>query len=165
MELTLNPIQHSQRNPDTGQFKTGMIPWNKGRKGLCTLGGDKKFKPGHQPHNTRSDGEISIRRDTKSGISYKYIRIRKSKWALLHRITWELHHGKIPCGHVLRFLDGDTMNCDISNLECLSMSDNMNRNRNRKKAAETMKDIWKREKLRLAIDLPPISGFGNRLRR
>jgi RNA polymerase sigma factor (sigma-70 family) len=37
----------------------------------------------------------------------------------LNRQVWVDHHGPIPAGHEVIFLDGDKSNCAISNLKCL----------------------------------------------
>lgn len=39
------------------------------------------------------------------------------KAVFLHTHVWEQHHGPVPKGRQLRFIDGDTLNCDISNLQ------------------------------------------------
>jgi len=41
------------------------------------------------------------------------------RWKLKHREVWKQHHGEVPDGYVLVFLDGDKHNCDISNLACV----------------------------------------------
>lgn len=38
----------------------------------------------------------------------------------LHRAMWEHHNGPIPAGFHIHHVDGNTLNNDISNLECLS---------------------------------------------
>lgn len=43
-------------------------------------------------------------------------------WAEKGRVVWEQHHGGIPEGHNIVYLDGDPLNCDISNLECTTKS-------------------------------------------
>lgn len=43
-------------------------------------------------------------------------------WTEKGRYVWEQHHGKIPEGHNIVYLDGNPLNCDISNLECTSIS-------------------------------------------
>jgi hypothetical protein len=108
----------------------GKIAHNAGEKmsadkyGKCSA---TFFKKGKLPHNTRHDGAISVRKD-KSGWAYKHIRIQKAKWVLLHRKVWEDANGAIPYGHIIGFKDGDSMNCDIDNLYCMSKADNMIRN-------------------------------------
>lgn len=110
-----------RRNKET-QFKPGMIPWNKGLKGVTFGGKETQFKKGNKPHNTKYDGAISIRD------GYKNIRISESKWKLLQREVWEQHNGPIPDGMIIAFKDGDSMNCDIDNLFMISREENMVRN-------------------------------------
>lgn len=47
---------------------------------------------------------------------------RMINWKDKGHLVWEQHHGKIPEGHRLVYLDGNKMNFDISNLECVSRS-------------------------------------------
>ncbi len=106
-------------------FKKGNKSWNKGTKGL-TSANSTSFKKGNKPHNTKEDGAISIRKDT-SGCSYKYIRISESNWELLQFVNWRKVHGEIPKGYILIFKDGDSINCEVSNLELISREENMKR--------------------------------------
>lgn len=41
-------------------------------------------------------------------------------WESKGRLVWEKHFGEIPKGHNIVYLDGNPLNCDISNLECTS---------------------------------------------
>ena len=47
-----------------------------------------------------------------------------ANWTEKGRLVWEQHHGKIPEGYVIVYLDGNPLNCDISNLECTTNSIN-----------------------------------------
>ena len=47
---------------------------------------------------------------------------REINWKDKGHLVWEQHHGKIPEGYRLVYLDGNKMNYDISNLECVSRS-------------------------------------------
>ena len=85
------------------------------------------FKPGRKPHNTKEDNAMSIRRDT-SGRLYYYSKLADSKWILTHRLVWEQANGPIPAKHIVRFIDGNTMNLELSNLECIPMGENAKRN-------------------------------------
>ncbi len=122
-----------QRIKDS-QLKKGSVPPNKGKKQTEYMTAEAieraaktRFKKGNEPVNTSYDGCISIRWG-KSKRPYKFIRLSKGKWQLLHRKIWEEKNGKIPKRHVLAFKDGNTMNCDISNLELVSFEENMYRN-------------------------------------
>jgi hypothetical protein len=116
------------------RYKKGQEPMNKGRKQTeymspTAIARTKKtrFKKGSLPHNTRQDGDISVRVN-KGNWPYKWIRVSLGKWRELHRVTWEQHHGKIPKGYNVVFKDGDSLNCDIDNLELVSRAENMSRN-------------------------------------
>ena len=43
----------------------------------------------------------------------------KRRMAMEHRVVWELHNGPIPEGMQIHHIDGDKLNNDISNLECV----------------------------------------------
>lgn len=109
------------------RFPKDHKPWNKGKKGIMIGGIESQFKPGSLPHNTKYDGAISLRPD-KTGKKYKHIRISKGVWKLLHRVVWEKSNGPIPEGYLIRFIDGNEMNCELNNLEIISKKDNMARN-------------------------------------
>lgn len=53
----------------------------------------------------RACGYIAIK--TPAGFKYK------------HRYIWEQTNGPIPPAHIIRFIDGNPHNCDLSNLECV----------------------------------------------
>lgn len=112
------------------QFKPGHTPHNKGKK----MGADiyiavapTMFKRGHKPFNTKPVGTINVRKDS-DGRTYQYIKIKDSHWELLQRYTWEQANGKIPKGCIVIFLDGNYLNCNLSNLQLISRKENMLRN-------------------------------------
>lgn len=76
------------------------------------------FKDGHIPHNAYADGTELVR-DGRVYIKVPGIR----RLQLKHRYVWEQHNGKIPEGHIIKFKDGDFMNCDIDNLYIMSRAD------------------------------------------
>ena len=76
------------------------------------------FKDGNIPHNAYAAG-TEIVRDGRVYIKVSGIRTLQLK----HRYVWEQHHGKIPEGHIIKFKDGDFMNCDIDNLYIMSRAD------------------------------------------
>lgn len=117
------------KTENRGKYKKGMTPWNKGTKGVMK-GNCKSYKKGHKPHNTKYDGCISIRTDTGTGIKYKWIRISEGNWVEYHRYLWERANGPIPKGMIVRFKDGNSMNCVVENLEMVSMAKNLKMNYN-----------------------------------
>lgn len=110
------------------RFKKGQPSHNKGKK-FPTRGraAETQFKPGHLPHNSKTDGTISTRK-MRDGRRYKWIRISVSRWKLLHRHTWEAANGPIPKGYNVQFKDGNTMNCELDNLVLVSRGQNMLKN-------------------------------------
>lgn len=155
MELYLEPISvyKRQQRDNLGRFKPGHKPANKGTKGLMKPN-KTSFRNGHIPHNTKYDGAISYRTHKRSNKTYAYIRVEKGKWELLHRYIYKKEYGEIPPGYVIRFKDGNTLNCKIENLECISRKENRNRNINYEKVRETLKETWRKERLRKQYGLP-----------
>lgn len=121
-----NLIEGGKKN----RFTKGHTPFNKGKKmpkdiyEKCKV---SMWKPGHRPHNWKPDGTILERID-KTGRVYKYYKVKDSHWILYHHKVWNDHHGPIPSKHVVVFKDGNSMNCDISNLELITMAENAIRN-------------------------------------
>ena len=117
-------------HPGTGiqtRFSKGQEPWNKGTHYVA--GGRSKetrFKKGSTPANRLPVGYIRLN-------SEGYLDIKTApgprKWVALHRWNWVQATGELPPrGMVLIFKDGNRMNCDISNLECITLRQNMARN-------------------------------------
>lgn len=118
--------------PTNGRFQPGQPSHNKGagmdpetRKKVRSTW----FRPGHLPHTTLQDGAVTVRRETSTGLKYKWIRVALGKWELYHRWLWKKHRGQIPKGMVVSFQDNDQMNCCLDNLILISRADNLARMR------------------------------------
>lgn len=122
------PPEEVERRKSIGKFKPGQISWNKGIS-FPYIPNSGQFKRGDKPPNTKSIGHITLRPHKRTGEKYLFIKISDCNWKLLHRYNWELLNGPMPRNYVLRFKDGDTLNCNIENLELVSMKENLNRNR------------------------------------
>lgn len=68
----------------------------------------------------------------------------------LHRAIWEHHNGSIPDGHHIHHRDGNSLNNDIANLECLTAHDHLSshmdeerRNQAREHANTTLRAGYK----------------------
>lgn len=112
------------------RFKPGHEPFNKGQKMSSEVYEKVKatmYKPGNKPPNTREPNATSIRWD-KTGRPYSYTKVKDSLWVLTHRLVWESINGPIPKDHVVRFKDGNNLNLDIENLECIPKTENAIRN-------------------------------------
>lgn len=100
-------------------FKTGRIPWNKGKKlpGFIPTNG---FKNGNHPPTYKKIGTEIV---NKSG----YIEIKiadPNVWKLKHHLIYEnYHHVEIGEFNKIVFLDGNKRNFDIGNLALLSNSE------------------------------------------
>ena len=110
---------------NSGQFKKGMIPWNKGMKGLPSKGKmkDSQFRPGNQPANWRPVGSTRINVE-----GYIEIKVAEGmhQYRLLHREIWKQHHGSYPPkGHALIFINGNRQDCDIRNLKLVTRKELM----------------------------------------
>jgi len=107
------------RSGEAFQFKPGHIPKNKGVKMPAETYEKVKptmYKKGNKPYNTQPIGTIHNRAD-KTGRLYQYIKIKDSHWELLQRQVWTKANGEIPAGSVVNFIDGNFMNCELSNLQ------------------------------------------------
>jgi len=94
-----------------------------------------RFQKGNAPRNAapEGDGAVRVRLDT-SGRAYLYRREAPGRWAPLHRLLWEEANGPVPPGHVLRFRDGDPMNCAPDNIEPVTRAENARRNQDTDRA-------------------------------
>lgn len=118
----------------TGQIKKGNKPWNTGTKGVCK-GSSTSFKKGSIPANLKPIGHERI--CSKDG--FVLIKVEavnpytgaKTRYRPKHHVVWEKANGEIPEGMVIRFIDGDQLNCDIDNLMCVSKSLNLRLNKNK----------------------------------
>jgi hypothetical protein len=112
------------------QFKPGHTPHNKGKQmdaEIYQKVAPTMFKKGNKPANTKPNGTINVRADS-SGRLYQYIKIKDCHWELLQRHVWTKANGEIPKGYVVIFLDGNYLNCELSNLQIITRKDNMARN-------------------------------------
>jgi hypothetical protein len=107
------------------RFSKGHKPLNKGKKMSAQVYEKAKptmFKKGQVPLNTKPDGYESIDVDG-------YIKIKsQGKMRYKHRILWEQHNGALEKFDVVRFKDGNPLNCVIENLELVTRNENMVRN-------------------------------------
>ena len=113
---------------NTGCFKPGSVPANKGLKGVSYEGcRATQFRKGQLPKNTLHNGAITIRNDNR-GVPQQYIRVALSRWVYLSRWTWEQYYGPIPKGMLVAFKDKNTLNCAVENLELITRKQNALRN-------------------------------------
>ena len=75
------------------------------------------FKKGHKPYNYKPLGSERI---TKDGYCEIKVSDTDRRWRLKHVLIYEKHHGKVPKGSAVIFLDGDKRNFDIDNLHLVT---------------------------------------------
>lgn len=109
----------------TGQFVKGeKRADNPARKGYAPAGCEKGwFRPGHRGGRAKDNHKpIGTERISKDG--YRERKVNDDppfnrRWRAVHLIEWESRHGPLPAGHALKRLNGDKLNTDPSNWECL----------------------------------------------
>lgn len=104
---------------NSGCFKKGFTPWNKGKKGVN--GKSKtRFKKGNVTWNKRQIGDERIDLD-----GYVYIKVAEpNKWKLKHRVIYEQNHGEITSNTLIRFFDNNPLNMNIDNLYAVTKQEN-----------------------------------------
>ena len=144
-EYMLTPASGRIIEPSVpNQFKPGHTPHNKGKQmdaEIYEKVAPTMFKKGNKPANTKPVGTINVRLDSQNR-PYQYIKIKDSHWELLQRYVWTKAHGEIPRGSVVIFLDGNYLNCELSNLQVITRKENMARNTIQRYPAE-LQEIMK----------------------
>lgn len=114
-----------------GMFRKGSVPPNKGKKMSPEVYEKAKhtfFQKNHIPHNAKNDWEEAKCRDS-SGRTYWRIKLPgKRKLVYKHIWLWEEEYGKVPKGYNIIFKNGDSLDCRIDNLECISNAELMSKN-------------------------------------
>lgn len=145
-------IQPGQNFSPETQFKKGCPGATKGMRIEAIIKNEDKlrnwrekclWKKGNKPYNTGKDGEIRWRKN----VGYYFIRISENNWEFLHRVIWQKKNGEIPPGFNIVFKDGNRRNCKISNLECISNAELVERNRHTKYPLDLRKAIEEKNKL------------------
>ena len=118
-------------------------PENKGQFGKRFYTGPRPkvvpstaFKPGNIPPQYRQEGEIWTGRHTDTTRCW-WIK-KDGKVQPMHRYVWQQEFGRIPPGYVIRFINGNTLDYQLENLQCISRKELMCMNslhRNKPKAA------------------------------
>lgn len=129
---------------DAGQFKKGSTPWNAqltynpGGRSVQT-----RFKKGNIPATAfRQVGDVFEIPDA-TGKVYKFIKLEHHKQYPFGRYVYEQHNGiKLTKNDVIRYADGNPLNCHIENLHRLTRSESLRLNHNRQKASESLKKTW-----------------------
>lgn len=109
---------------NSGCFKKGIIPWNKGLKGTH-FSPDTEFKPGQNVGKDHPSWKGGVQRSKKDGpIQWTGNGTRTR----LARYNYERYIAHIPFGHVIWHKDLNKENDHPTNLEAISRSTMMRRN-------------------------------------
>ncbi|MCM8906792.1 HNH endonuclease signature motif containing protein [Tenacibaculum finnmarkense] len=130
------PRELINRRISDSRKKKGDVPFNKGKKQNDYMTTEAiqrskktRFKKGQLPHNTKvKESGVIVKRIDNRGVFYSYIKIKHSKWRLLHRVLWEESNGEIPKDCVLIFKDGDSSNVVLENLKLITKIEHMYNN-------------------------------------
>ena len=125
LQLKKDPVWKRSRAEAT-MFKPGNKPFNKGKTWEETFSHEARaacmktwFKKGQSPANT-----VPIGSERRTNGGYILVKVAEPNvWKQKHRILWEQHHGRIPKGMNIVFIDGNTDNITIENLRMESMKE------------------------------------------
>lgn len=118
-------IKKGERRAPGTEFKKGITPANKGvrgRKGWAPgRMKETQFTKGKTPHTWMPVGS------TRLIDGYEYTKVTDHRnvpytvnWKPTHWLRWEAVHGPVPKGHALKCLDGNRLNTEASNWECVA---------------------------------------------
>lgn len=114
----------------SGQLAAGQEPVNKGKP--CAPGTGGRHPNARKTHFTKGERRgvavrlykpVGTERLSKEGYLERKIHDGlplQSRWRAVHLVHWEAEHGAVPAGHALKCLDGDRLNTDPTNWECIS---------------------------------------------
>lgn len=131
-----------KKQENRGSFKKGSIPWNKGR--AYYAGGrsmQTQFKAGHKKPGERPLYTVFERGE--HGKKHLFIKIPGNRHYPYSRYMWETKTGKkLAKNEIIRFKDGNPLNCSFKNLLKMTRAENAEKNINRSKAGETLRKVW-----------------------
>lgn len=108
----------------SGRFEKGCSTWNCGKTGYMGANATS-FKKGSIPKNHKP---IGYERITVDG----FVEVKTQEpnvFELKSRLVWQEHFGEIPKGMIVKFIDGDSMNFEPSNLTLMTRSELLALNR------------------------------------
>lgn len=119
-------LKNGFKSENDGRFKKGNEPWNSGLKGekyFERVDKEKvmeKVEKMHKLNKTAKIGDEHI----YNGVLYIRVktgkRIGKFEGVIRKRdYVWKKYNGEKPKGYCIVHLDGNQLNCDISNLRCI----------------------------------------------
>jgi hypothetical protein len=134
-------------------FQKGQAPMNKGKKGVShPRSVPTQFRPGQKPGNWMPIGSERVTHDGYRQVKLTDTGYPPRDWVELHRLVWVAMTGQpLPKGGIVAFRDRNKLNCDPSNLELISFTENMRRNTIARYSPELRSAIKASHKLKRAI--------------
>lgn len=124
--------RHGIRSGRSYCFQKGHTPYNKNKKLADLYPPDvleriakTQFKKGQRPANYRPVGSMRINVDGYREIKVADKGTQHQRWHLYHKEIWEKEYGPVPEGHILIFIDGDSLNCSLDNLKLVTKKEHM----------------------------------------
>ena len=113
------------------RFQPGQEAWNKGKsmeeyasEDFISKFRGTQFRKGNKPRNFKPIGSKRIDID-----GYRQTKVDNCrKWAFDHRLIWEAANGPIPENMNVMFLDGNRLNCELTNLVLKTKAECMRQN-------------------------------------
>lgn len=123
------------------RFQKGLVPWNKGLKGLQHPGSlATQFAKGNRPHTWLPIGTVRINSDGCLEQKVEESDNRYRAWMTVHRLVWIKANGPVPPGHLVVFKPGCKTNkleeITLDVVECISRGENARRNHPRSRSPE-----------------------------
>ena len=87
-----------------------------------------QFKPGGRPHTWNPIGHERVTQDGYLERKISDTGVTRHDYRSVHHLIWIAANGDIPNKHIIIFIDGNKSNFELSNLQCISMAENMRRN-------------------------------------
>jgi len=148
---------HGIKSGRTGYFEKGCKPWTTGTKGVVKSNSGS-FKPGSVPPSLKPIGHERI--CAKSG--YPLVKVAErnpytgapTRYKPKHHVIFEQANNRsIKDGHVLVFMNGDQLNCQLENLKEIprSLLVRLNKLRYWNQPTELRPTIWAQAELQAAI--------------
>lgn len=108
--------------PNCTSFKKGVVPWNKGLKGIH-LSPKSEWKKGQKGRNWIPVNTVTQRKDKNNKLR-NWIKIQEPNKSIeLARYNWIKKYGKIIKGDIIHHLDRNTLNDCLWNLIALPRTD------------------------------------------
>lgn len=123
------------RSGETGWFKKGSIPPNKGLRRPGYAPGrmaETQFQPGPRLDLRYPIGHERLTIDGYITRKYDVINPHtgvQGYYQEKHRILWIEANGPVPPSHIITFIDDDRTHCVIENLECIPRGEQARRNK------------------------------------